>query len=71
MDYLKNFHEFKKKNNDIDNKNNFIKVLKLIIVNNTRNKTNNKNKLFFFRFLLNPKISSQKIEFILSFFINI
>ena len=63
LDYfLKNFfHEFKKEY-DIDNKNNFIKVLKLIIANNKRNKNNNKDKLFFFRFLLNPKISSQKID---------
>ena len=69
LDYLKNFfiHEFKKEY-DIDNKKNFIKVLKLIIANNKRNKNNNKDKLFFFRFLLNPKISSQKVEFILNLF---
>ena len=72
LDYLKNFfiHEFQKEN-DIDNKKNFIKVLKLIIANNNINKSNNNNykdKLFFFRFLLNPKISSQKVEFILNLF---
>ena len=69
LDYLKNFfiHEFKKEY-DIDNEKNFIKVLKIIMSNNKPYKNNNKDKLFFFRFLLSPKISSQKVEFILNLF---
>ncbi len=32
------------------------------------NKDNNKDKLFIFRFLLNPRISFQKVEFMLDLY---
>ena len=72
LEYLNSFffHEFKKDFNISENQN-FIKILKLIMTRNKHNKyDNNKDKLFFFRFLLNPKISFQKVEFILLLFLS-
>ena len=70
LKYLQSFfiYEFKKEF-EIDNQKNFILVLRLILENDKLKKSdNNKDKFFFFRFLLNPEISFQKVEFILFLF---
>ena len=73
LDYLKTFfiHEFTKEF-DMNEERNIIKVLKIIIENDKFqkdvSKDNNKDKLFFFRFLLDPRINFQKIEFMLDLF---
>ena len=70
LDYLKTFfiHEFKK-DFDINDDRNIIKVIKILFENeNNINEKSNKDKLFFFRFLLNPKINFQKVEFMVNLF---
>ena len=70
LNYLQPFfiHEFKKKF-ELTNDMNFIFVLRLILENDKPQKfDNNKDKIFFFRFLLNPEIEFQKVEFTLILF---
>ena len=70
LDYLKSFfiHEFEK-NKEMNEDRNIIKVIKLIFSNKRNDiEKENKEKLFFFKFLLNEKINFQKVEFMVNLF---
>ena len=70
LDYLKTFfvHEFEK-DFEMNEDRNIIKVIKFIFNNEGNNIDKaNKDKLFFFKFLLNEKISFQKVEFMVNLF---
>ena len=70
LDYLKSFfiHEFEK-NKEMTEDRNIIKVIKLIFSNKRNDiEKENKEKLFFFKFLLNEKINFQKVEFMVNLF---